>query len=183
MWQAVAKDRAIEDLQKTTREVPVYDDLMQLRLRALARHKVPFSAMLEVIRALEPLPGAREFLGWARQHFQVAIISDSFYEFAMPLMAKLGFPLLLCHKLEIEDDHIVGYRLRQDNPKRTAVAAFQALGYSVCAAGDSYNDVAMLQTADHGCFFNAPKQVTANYPGMDAVHGYDDLAATLERYC
>ncbi len=183
MWQAVASDRAIEDLQRTTRDVPIYDDLMQLRLRALARHKVPFSAMLEVIRSLEPLPGAGEFLAWARERFQLAIVSDSFYEFAMPLMAKLGHPLLLCHKLDVENDHIVGYRLRQDNPKRAAVEAFQALGYTVCAAGDSYNDVGMLQAANHGCFFNAPTQVTSAYPAIDAVRGFDDLTATLERYC
>ncbi len=183
MWQAVASDRAIEDLQKTTRDIPIYDDLMQLRLRALARHEVPFSAMLEVIRSLEPLPGAGEFLAWARERFQLSIVSDSFYEFAMPLMAKLGHPLLLCHKLHVENDRIVGYRLRQDNPKPAAVEAFQALGYTVCAAGDSYNDIGMLQAANHGCFFNAPTQVTSAYPTIDAVHGFDDLTATLARYC
>ncbi len=183
MWQAVASHRAIEDLQKTTRDVPIYDDLMQLRLRALARHEVPFSVMLEVIRSLEPLPGAGEFLAWARERFQMAIVSDSFYEFAMPLMAKLGHPLLLCHKLDVENDRIVGYRLRQDNPKRAAVEAFQALGYTVCAVGDSYNDVGMLQAANHGCFFNAPTQVTSTYPAIDAVRGFDDLTATLARYC
>ena len=183
MWQAVARDRAIEDLQRTTRDIPIYDDLMQLRLRALARHDVPFSAMLELIRALEPLPGATDFLAWGRERFQVAIVSDSFYEFAMPLIAKLGYPLLLCHKLQVENDRIVGYRLRQDNPKRASVEAFQALGYTVCAAGDSYNDVDMLQAANHGCFFNAPTQVTTDYPAIDAVRGFDDLTATLERYC
>ena len=183
MWQAVATDRAIEDLQKTTRDIPIYDDLMQLRLRALARHEVPFSAMLEMIRSLEPLPGATDFLAWARERFQVAIVSDSFYEFAMPLVAKLGYPLLLCHKLDIENDHIVGYRLRQNNPKPAAVEAFQALGYTVCAAGDSYNDVGMLQAANHGFFFNAPTRVTSDYSAIAAVRGYDDLTATLERYC
>ena len=183
MWQAVASDRAIEELQKTTRDIPIYDDLMQLRLRALARHEVPFSAMLEVIRSLEPLPGATDFLAWARERFQLAIVSDSFYEFAMPLVAKLGYPLLLCHKLDIENDHIVGYRLRQNNPKPAAVEAFQALGYTVCAAGDSYNDVGMLQAANHGCFFNAPTRVTSDYPAITAVRGFDDLTATVERYC
>ena len=182
MWQAIATEHAIDDLQKTTRDVPVYDDLMQLRLRALALHSVPFSAMLEVIRSLEPLPGATDFLGWARERFQLAIVSDSFYEFAMPLIAKLGHPLLLCHKLEIEHDRIVGYRLRQNNPKRAAVEAFQGLGYTVCAAGDSYNDIGMLQAANHGCFYNAPPQVAADYPAIDAVRGFDALMATLKRY-
>ena len=107
----------------------------------------------------------------------MAILSDTFYEFAMPLVAKLGNPLLLCHKLTVENDQIVGYRLRQ-----AAVVAFQALGYTVCAAGDSFNDVGMLQAANHGCFFNAPAKVTAAHPGIDAVNGYDELAANLERY-
>ena len=182
MWQAIARERDIDELQRTTRDVPVYDDLMQLRLRALAHHDVPFSAMLEVIQSLEPLPGATDFLAWARVRFQLAILSDTFYEFAMPLVAKLGNPLLLCHKLSVENDQIVGYRLRQDNPKQAAVEAFQALGYTVCAAGDSFNDVGMLQAANHGCFFNAPAKVTAAHPGIDAVNGYDELAATLERY-
>ena len=183
MWQAIARDRDIDELQTTTRDVPVYDDLMRLRLRALSRHGVPFSAMLDVIRSLEPLPGATGFLDWARERFQLAILSDTFYEFAMPLVAKLGNPLLLCHRLQVEDDQIVGYRLRQDNPKQAAVEAFQALGYTVCAAGDSFNDVGMLQAANHGCFFNAPAKITTAYPAIDAVRGYDELAATLERYC
>ena len=182
MWQAIARDRDIEELQRTTRDVPVYDDLMQLRLRALTRYDLPFSAMLDVIRSLEPLPGATDFLAWARERFQLAILSDTFYEFAMPLVAKLGYPLLLCHKLTVEDDHIVGYRLRQDNPKQAAVEAFQALGYTVCAAGDSFNDVGMLQAANHGFFFNAPAKVTAAHPAIDAVRGYDELAASLDPY-
>ena len=183
MWQAIATEHTIEDLQKTTRDIPIYDDLMQLRLRALARHEVPFSAMLDVIRSLDPLPGAMDFLDWARDRFQVAIVSDSFYEFAMPLVAKLGHPLLLCHTLEVEDDRIVGYRLRQENPKRAVVEAFRGLGYTVCAAGDSYNDIGMLQAANHGCFFNAPPQVTTDHPGIDAVRGFGELTATLQRYC
>ena len=182
MWQAIARDRHIDELQRTTRDVPVYDDLMQLRLRALTRHDVPFSAMLDVIRSLEPLPGATDFLAWARERFQLAILSDTFYEFAMPLVAKLGYPLLLCHKLTVEDDYIVGYRLRQDNPKQAAVEAFQALGYTVCAAGDSFNDVGMLRAANHGFFFDAPAKVTAAHPAIDAVRGYDELAASLEPY-
>lgn len=183
MWQAIATDRDIEELQKTTRDVPVYDDLMQLRLRALALHNVPVSAMMEVIGSLEPLPGATDFLDWARERFQVAILSDTFYEFAMPLVRKLGHPLLLCHTLQVEDDRIVGYRLRQENPKQAAVEAFQALGYTVCAAGDSYNDIGMLRAADHGCFFDAPTQVTSDYPDIEAVRGFGELTATLSRYC
>ncbi len=183
MWQAIATDRGIEELQKTTRDVPVYDDLMQLRLHALARHNVPFSAMLEVIGSLEPLPGATDFLAWARERFQVAILSDTFYEFVMPLARKLGHPLLLCHTLQVEGDRIVSYRLRQENPKQAAVEAFQGLGYTVCAAGDSYNDIGMLRAAEHGCFFNAPSQVTSDYPAIEAVRGFEALTATLLRYC
>ena len=183
MWQAVARDRNIEELQVTTRDVPVYDDLMRLRLKALARHDVPFSAILEVIRSLDPLPGATDFLAWAQDRFQLAILSDTFYDFAMPLVAKLGHPLLLCHTLDVENDRIVGYRLRQDNPKQAAVEAFQSLGYTVCAAGDSHNDIGMLRAAEHGCFFNAPPQVTSAYPDIGAVRGFGELVEVLEPHC
>ncbi len=136
IWQAVADRTGIDALRKTTRDIPVYDELMELRLGVLAEHDLALSMIQDVIDGLEPLPGAPEFLGWARQHFQVAIISDTFYQFAMPMMAKLGWPTLFCHRLEIEDDRIVGYRIRQPDPKRRSVQAFQSLNYRVLAAGD-----------------------------------------------
>ena len=180
IWQAVAKRTAIPALGKTTRDIPVYDDLMRARLAILDEHALPLGTIREVVAGLDPLPGASAFLDWARQRYQVAILSDTFYEFGMPLMAKLGHPLLLCHRLVVEGERIVGYRLRQEDPKRHAVRAFHAMNYSVIAAGDSYNDIAMLQEADVGLFFDAPPGVVAQHPAFRAVSGYDELAAALE---
>ena len=181
IWQAVAHRTGIEALVKTTRDIPVYDDLMQMRLAVLAEQNLPLSAIREVVDGLRPLPGALDFLALARQRFQVAVLSDTFYEFGMPLMAKLGHPLLLCHRLIVSDDRITGYRLRQKDPKRQAVRAFRAMNYRVIAAGDSFNDVAMLEEADAGVFFNAPEGVLAQHPGFPATGTYAELASALEQ--
>ena len=180
IWPAVADRTGIPELRKTTRDVPVYDDLMQLRLGVLAEHTLPLSLIQDVIDDLEPLPGAPEFLGWARQHFQVAIVSDTFYQFAMPLMARLGWPTLLCHQLVVEGDRIVDYRIRQPDPKRRAVQAFRSLNYRVLAAGDSYNDVSMLEEADAGFFFCAPDNVRAEFPQYPFAADYEALKSLLE---
>ena len=179
VWQAVARCTGIDALRKTTRDIPVYDDLMGMRLDVLARCDLALSAIQKVVAGLEPLPGAGEFLAWARARFQVAVLSDTFYDFAMPLMAKLGHPLLLCHRLEVEDDRIVGYRLRQADPKRQAVRAFQAMNYRVLAAGDSFNDIGMLEEADAGVFVHAPPGVYERYPAFPAVAGLPELRAEL----
>ena len=179
VWQAVARHTDIPALGKTTRDIPVYDDLMRARLAILDEHALPLSTVQDVIAGLDPLPGAPEFLDWARLRYQVAILSDTFYEFGMPLMAKLGHPLLLCHRLTVEAGRIVGYRLRQPDPKRRAVRAFHAMNYRVIAVGDSYNDVAMLEEADVGLFFDAPPGVVREYPAYRAVSGYAELAAAL----
>ena len=181
IWQAVAHRTGIEALAKTTRDIPVYDDLMRMRLAVLDEQNLPLSAIREVVDGLRPLPGALDFLAWARQRFQVAVLSDTFYEFGMPLMAKLGHPLLLCHRLVVSDDRITGYRLRQTDPKRQAVRAFRAMNYRVIAAGDSFNDVAMLEEADAGVFFNAPEGVLAQHAGFPATGTYAELASALER--
>ncbi len=180
IWQAVADHTGIDTLRKTTRDIPVYDDLMQLRLDVLAEHDLPLSTIQWVIDGLEPLPGAPEFLGWARQRFQVAIISDTFYQFAMPLMAKLGWPTLLCHNLVVENDRIVDYSIRQPDPKRRSVQAFQSLNYRVLAAGDSYNDVSMLEEADAGFFFCAPDNVRAEFPQYPFAADYEALQRLLD---
>lgn len=180
IWPAVAQRTGIAALTKTTRDIPVYDDLMRMRLAELERHEVTLSAIRAVIAELEPLPGAVAFLHWARQRFQVAVLSDTFYEFAMPLMAKLDFPLLLCHRLDVEKDRITGYRLRQNDPKRQAVRAFHAMNYEVVAAGDSFNDVGMLDEADVGFFFNAPAGVLEQHPAFAPVEGYAALAEALD---
>ncbi len=180
VWLAVAAETGIEGLTKTTRDIPVYDDLMQMRLGILAENDLPLSRIEAVIDTLEPLPGAQDFLDWARERFQVAIISDTFYQFAKPFMAKLGWPTLLCHKLVVEDDRITGYRIRQPDPKRCSVRAFRSLEYKILAAGDSYNDVSMLEEADAGFFFSAPDNVRADYPQYAAAESYGDLQALLE---
>jgi phosphoserine / homoserine phosphotransferase len=180
IWPAVAERTQIAELYKTTRDIPVYDELMQMRLGVLAANDLPLTLIQQVIDTLDPLPGAAEFMAWARQRYQVAIISDTFYQFAMPLMAKLGFPTLLCHKLVVENDRIVGYRIRQPDPKRRSVQAFKSLQYRVLAAGDSYNDITMLEEADAGILFRAPDNVRAEFPQYPHADDYAALQRLLE---
>ena len=175
VWQAVAHATEVEGLLKTTRDIPVYEDLMKYRLELLEQHDITLSDVQEQIAKLEPLPGAYEFLQWARLHYQVAIISDTFYEFAAPLMAQLNQPFLLCHKLTIENDRITGFKLRQPDPKRCSVKAFKSLDLRVVAAGDSFNDVSMLEEADLGIFFQAPDNVRELYPQYTLARNYDEL--------
>ena len=175
VWQAVAHATEVEGLLKTTRDIPVYEDLMKYRLELLEQHDITLSDVQEQIAKLEPLPGAYEFLQWARLHFQVAIISDTFYEFAAPLMAQLNQPFLLCHKLTVENDRITGFKLRQPDPKRCSVKAFKSLDLRVVAAGDSFNDVSMLEEADLGIFFQAPDNVRELYPQYTLARNYDEL--------
>lgn len=182
IWQAVAQRTGLEALNKTTRDIPDYDDLMQFRMGVLREHDLRFSMIREVIGGVEPLEGAPEFLEWARRRFQVAIVSDTFYEFAMPLMAKLGWPTLLCHRAHITDDRLAGYRLRQPDPKRNAVRAFKSMQFSVVAAGDSYNDVPMLEEADAGYFFQSPPNVRAAYPQYTAAESYAELRRLVEDF-
>ena len=182
IWQAVAARSGLDALNKTTRDIPDYDDLMQLRMGVMRDHDLSFSMIREVIDSVEPLDGARDFLDWARRQFQVAIVSDTFYEFAMPLMAKLGWPTLLCHRARITGDRLAGYQLRQPDPKRSAVRAFKSLQMDVVAAGDSYNDVPMLEEADAGFFYRAPANVRAQYPQFRGAESYAELRRLLESY-
>ncbi len=179
VWQAVAHETQIPELLKTTRDIPNYDDLMRYRLGIIEQHDITLSQVQAEIAKLAPLPGAADFLRWARLHFQVAIISDTFYEFAMPLMAQLEEPFLLCHKLHIEDDRIVGYRLRQQDPKRCSVKAFKSLSLNIIAAGDSFNDVSMLEEADAGIFFQAPDNVREQFPQYPLASNYEDLQSLI----
>ncbi len=179
IWVGVAAETGIDALALTTQDIPVYTELMDRRLALLAEHNIGLNRIQEVIGNLKPLPGAREFLDWARKRFQVAIISDTFYEFAMPIMAQLGYPMLLCHQLEIANDKIVGYRLRQTDPKRHSVSAFQSLTIKVLAAGDSYNDIPMLEQADEGYFFMAPENIREQYPQYKNANSYDELQKLL----
>jgi phosphoserine/homoserine phosphotransferase len=179
IWVGVAERTGIEELRKTTRDVPVYDELMKLRLGILDHQGIDFATIQGVIGTLRPLPGAVEFLEWARARFQVAIISDTFYEFAQPLMAQLQWPLLLCHRLEVVNGRIAGYRIRQPDPKRQSVKAFQSLRYRVFAVGDSYNDVPMLEEADHGFFYRCPAPIAKQYPQFPLAGTYPALQGLL----
>jgi phosphoserine/homoserine phosphotransferase len=175
IWIAVAERTGIDALRRTTRDEPDYDVLMKGRLVLLEQHGLTMSLVADVIAGLEPLPGASEFLDELRERTQVVLLSDTFEQFATPLMRQLGMPTILCHRLEVADDKIVGYRLRQHDQKRHAVEAFRALNYRVIAAGDSYNDTSMLAAAHRGFLFHAPPNVIAEFPQFPAVDEYGEL--------
>ena len=176
IWINFAERTGIEALRATTRDIPDYDVLMKQRLRILDEHGYGLPDIQAVIDEMGPLDGAREFVDWLREHFQVIILSDTFYEFAKPLMRQLGWPTLLCHKLEVnEEGRITDYKLRQKDPKRMSVMALHGLEYRVIAAGDSYNDTTMLAEADAGILFHAPDNVINEFPQFPAVQTFDDL--------
>ena len=179
IWVAVAERTGIDALRRTTRDEPDYDVLMRGRLRLLNEHGLTMSTIAEVISGLAPLDGAKEFLDTLRSMTQVLLLSDTFEQFGMPLMHHLGYPTLICHRLIVEDDRIVDYRLRMPDQKRHAVKALHGLNYRVIAAGDSYNDTAMLAEADAGFLFHAPANVIAEFPQFPAVDEYDDLLALI----
>ncbi|MGH1486145.1 MAG: bifunctional phosphoserine phosphatase/homoserine phosphotransferase ThrH [Cellvibrionaceae bacterium] len=176
IWIEFANKTGIEELKATTRDIPDYDVLMKQRLRILDEHKLGLNEIQEVIATLSPLPGAREFIDWLRERFQVIILSDTFYEFSQPLMRQLGFPTLFCHRLEVDPTgRVTDYTLRQKDPKRQSVLALQGLYYRIIAAGDSYNDTTMLNEADAGILFKSPQNVIDEFPQFPAVHEYEDL--------
>ncbi|MEY4159377.1 MAG: bifunctional phosphoserine phosphatase/homoserine phosphotransferase ThrH [Actinomycetota bacterium] len=179
IWIAVAESTGIPELRRTTRDEPDYDKLMQGRLSILDAHGLTMSAIENVIAGLSPLEGAREFLDELRSRTQVVILSDTFEQFGRPLMRHLGMPTLVCHRLVVEDDRIIDYELRLDDQKRRAVEALQGLNYRVIAAGDSYNDTAMLGAAEHGFLFHAPDNVKREFPQFPALDSYDDLLARI----
>lgn len=176
IWIAFADKTGIPELRATTRDIPDYDVLMKQRLSLLDQHGYGLPDIQAVIATLEPLPGAKEFVDWLRARFQLVILSDTFYEFAMPLMIKLGMPTLFCHRLQVDDrGKVVDYKLRQPDPKRASVKAFHSLNYYIIAAGDSYNDTTMLSEADAGILFHAPDNVIAEFPQFPAVQTFADL--------
>jgi len=175
IWIAVAERTGIDALRRTTRDEPDYDLLMRGRLALLAEHGLRMSVITDVIGGLAPLPGAMDFLADLRRRTQVVLLSDTFEQFARPLMAQLDWPTLLCHSLIVDDDRILDYRLRQADQKRQAVQGFRALNYRVIAAGDSYNDTSMLAAADVGFLFRAPPNVISEFPQFPAVDTYDAL--------
>ena len=179
IWIAVAERTGIDGLRRTTRDEPDYDVLMRYRLDLLAEHGLTMSLIEDVIGSLTPMAGARAFLDELRAETQVIILSDTFEQFARPLMRQLGWPSVFCHRLVVENDHIVDYRLRQPNQKQRSVEAFHALNYRGVAAGDSYNDTTMLSEADAGFLFHAPQNVIAEFPQFPAIDTYDDLLTAI----
>ena len=176
IWIGVADRTGIDDLRATTRDIPDYDVLMRQRLRILDDHGIGIDQFQQVIGEMEPLEGAKEFLDWLKARFQVLILSDTFYEFAAPLMRQLDFPTLFCHKLEIEDSgRIADYHLRQPDQKRKAVQAFHELNFQVIAAGDSYNDTTMLSEADRGILYRPPRNVIDEFPQFPVTTNYEEL--------
>lgn len=181
IWIEFSKFTGIEELNLTTRDIPDYDVLMSKRLSTLREHGLTLSAIQEVIVQLDPLPGAKSFLDGIRTDYQLVILSDTFYEFASPLMKKLGWPTLMCHRLNLSGDGIIeGYQLRQQDPKRKAVEALKSLNYKVIAAGDSYNDTTMLAEADAGFLFRAPDSVISEFPQYQVTSDYDELRTLFD---
>ncbi len=180
IWVNFAELTGIAALRATTRDVPDYDELMRFRLKILDEHGLGINDIQKVIAELRPLDGAYEFLARLREQYQVVILSDTFYEFARPLMAQLEWPTLFCHKLQLSGQgRIVDYHLRMADHKRKAVEAFQGLNFRTVAAGDSYNDTAMLGAADHGFLFCPPQNVIDEFPQFPVTRSYEELASAI----
>ena len=181
IWIEFSKRTDIAEFSRTTRDEPDYDKLMRYRLDLLDKHGLKLPDIQQVIAGMGPLPGAREFLDAMRERFQVIILSDTFYEFADPLMRQLGRPTLFCHRLLVDDaGKVRDYKLRQPDQKRAAVNALKSLNYRVMAAGDSYNDTGMLLAADAGFFIHAPPAIAAQFPQFPETHSYAELTAAIE---
>ena len=180
IWIAVAEKTGINELRRTTRDEPDYDKLMRGRLAILDDHGLKLFDIQQVIGSLRPLEGGKEFLDELRAQVQVVILSDTFEQFAAPLLRQLNWPTLLCHRLVIENDRIVDYKLRVPEQKQRAVAAFKLLNYHVIAVGDSFNDTAMLTEAHVGFLFRAPENVKKQFPQFKAVETYVDLIKLIK---
>ena len=182
IWIAFAERTGIPELRRTTRDEPDYDKLMTYRLDLLRAHKLGLPDIQRVISEMGPMPGAREFLDQLRRDYQVVILSDTFYEFAMPLMAQLGMPTLFCHKLEADlEGFLVNYHLRMPNQKKEAVQRFKELNFKVIAAGDSYNDTAMLAEAHAGILFHPPQNVIDEFPQFPVALSYAELRSEIDK--
>ncbi len=182
IWIAFAERTGIAEFSRTTRDEPDYDKLMHWRLALLRRHGLKLADIQAVIATMAPLPGARDFLDALRARYQLVILSDTFYEFADPLMQQLGRPTLFCHRLLADDEGFVAeYRLRQSDQKRRAVEALKSLNFKVIAAGDSYNDTAMLAAADAGFLMHAPAHIAAQFPQYPQHDDYGALRRSIDR--
>ena len=180
IWISVAEKTGIEDLRLTTRDEPDYDALMRRRLGILERHGLGLIDIQNAVGSMEPIAGARDFVSWLRPRSQVVVLSDTFYEFALPLMERLDWPTLFCNRLKVDaGGRVVGCIMRSTDHKRQAVAAFQGLNYKVFAVGDSYNDTRMLEQADQGALFRAPDAVVREFPAHPHFQTYDELKSAM----
>ena len=181
IWIAFAEASGIPELKRTTRDEPDYDKLMNWRLGILKEHGLGLKEIQDVIAKIDPLPGAKEFLDELRATTQVLILSDTFEEFAKPLMAKLGWPTIFCNSLEVaENGEIIGHKMRVEKSKYTTVKALQSIGYETIAAGDSYNDLGMIQAGKAGFLFKSTEKIKADYPEIPAYEEFDDLLAAIK---
>ena len=180
IWIAFAEKTGIEKLRLTTRDIPDYDELMRGRLKILDENNLKLADIQEVIGSIAPLPGAKEFLSWLESEFQVIILSDTFSQFAGPLMEQLGYPTLFCHDLVVDEaGRIANYRLRIPDAKTKAVSALKGLNLKVIAAGDSYNDTGMLKEADVGILFRAPENVVKEFPQFPVTRTYEEFKTAI----
>ena len=180
IWVAFAEETGIPEFKRTTRDEPDYDKLMRYRIDLLERHSLGLKEIQEVISRIDPLPGAKEFLDELRSKCQVAILSDTFYEFAMPLMKKLGFPMLMCNALEVSDEgKIIGYRLRCAQSKLTTVKALQSCGFETIAAGDSFNDLGMIRASKAGFLFRSTEKIKADNPDLPVIEDYGEFLQAI----
>ena len=182
IWINVAEKTGIEALRRTTRDEPDYGKLMRGRIKILDEHGLSLSDIQAVIAEMGPLDGAKAFLDELRSLTQVLILSDTFAEFAKPLMKQLGWPTLWCNSLEVVDDRIVSHRMRIENGKKAAIEALRSLNFRTFAAGDSYNDLAMIEAADGGCLFRAPVAILGDYPHLAMTAEYDELLAQVKEF-
>ena len=181
IWIAFAEETGIPELKRTTRDEPDYDKLMNFRIQTLKEHSLGLRQIQETIAKIDPIPGAREFLDELRALTQVIIISDTFTQFAGPLMKKLGYPTIFCNTLEVaENGEITGYKLRVENSKYTTVKALQSIGYETIASGDSHNDLGMIQAIKAGFLFKSTERIKADYPELPAYEEYDELLAAIK---
>ena len=175
IWSEVAKFTGEEKFSLTTRDIKNYSELMDMRMELINSINLSTKDISQVVEGMEPLEGAKEFIDWVRDNFQITIVSDSFYQMAWPLIRKLGTPPIICHHLEIERDKLKGYKLRQEKNKKRVVQALKELKYKVFASGDSYNDIEMLTEADFGVFFKASKHIRDEYDSIRGVESYSEL--------
>ena len=175
IWEKVAINTGIDEFNKTTRDIPDYGELMDYRLKIMRSNGLKLSDIQNASKDLDLLPGAESFLAKVRENFQVVILSDTFHEIAQPLMKKMGFPLLLCHNLEVVNDEVISYKLRHKKAKKQAIQGFQSMGYRCLAAGDSYTDLQMFEVAEKGFFINAPKKISDANPEIESFNNYEDL--------